>query len=125
MIDSKLRIILIITISSIMITIISLVKNKKINIRYSLLWFFSCLGTLIVCIFPQIADFFASLIGIHSVVNFVFVLGGLFFILILIYLTTVVSKSTNQIYTLVQENAILENEIRVLSDKLNQAKKGK
>lgn len=71
---------------------------------------------LIVAIFPQIFDWLSRLLGIASVVNTVFVLEGLFVLLILLSLTSIVSLQTNRIRKLTQIQALLGRRIRELEE---------
>jgi len=73
-----------------------LVIQKKINVRYSILWFTSASIMLLLAIFPEIVNRLAHLMGIAVPVNLLFVFHGLFLLLIALYLTSIVSWLTNR-----------------------------
>ena len=88
--------------------------QKKYNLRYSLVWLFSAIGMLIVIAFPNIFNFFTDLIGIKVVSNAVFFFAIVFLVMIVLTLTSIVSKINNHIYRLTQTQAILEQRVREL-----------
>lgn len=92
--------------------IVYFLANKKLNLKFSLVWLAAGVGMLVVAIFPQIAAKVSSLIGIETTSNMVFLFAGLFMLLIIFTLTIIVSKMNNQIYSLTQRQAILEKRVR-------------
>lgn len=101
--------------------IVYFLANKKLNLKFSLVWLAAGVGMLVVAIFPQIAAKVSSLIGIETTSNMVFLFAGLFMLLIIFTLTIIVSKMNNQIYDLTQKQALLEKRVREL-DKNNNSK---
>ena len=99
--------------------LVGLVIRKKINVRYSILWFSAAGIMLILAIFPQIVGTLANLVGIAAPVNLLFVIQGLFVLLIVIYLTSIVSWLTNRLYRLTQAHALLEKKVRDLEGKVS------
>ena len=69
-----LRIILIVVCLLTLIFLIRKIRQAKVQIEDSLFWIFFSAGLLLISIFPQIADFFAKLLGIYSTVNFLFLI---------------------------------------------------
>jgi hypothetical protein len=114
--DITLRIFLIIGILIFLVIILQLLKKKKLNLKYTLVWLLSAFVMLVAAIFPGIVNAVARLIGIISPVNFVFVLEGMFVLLILLSLTAIVSHINNRIYKLIQSLAILEKRVRELEE---------
>lgn len=110
--NNTLRMFLIISVCIYLIIIIQFLKRKKLNLKYTLLWLFSAFVMLMVTIFPQIINFLAKIVGIVSPVNLVFVVEGMFVLIILLSLTVIVSHLTNRVYRLTQTVAILEERIR-------------
>lgn len=91
-------------------------KEEKLNLRYALTWLLMAIVMLLVSIFPGIVNILSSALGVASVVNTVFVLEGLFVLLILLSLTSIVSLQTNRIRKLAQTQALLEARVRELED---------
>lgn len=114
----SLRIFLLFCILLFLISIIMLLKNKKINLKYSLLWLFSVTAMLLVTVFPEIVYFISKLVGIKEPVNLVFVFAGMFSILIILSLTVIVSQLNNKITQLTQSIALIDKRLMDLeSDK--------
>lgn len=114
----KFQICIILGIIILLAIILNLIKRKKLNLKYSLLWIATVVVMLIVAIFPMLAEYLASFLGIYSVTNAVFVIAGLFALLIILSLTSIVSRQTERIRNLTQEQAILEKRVRDLEDRL-------
>lgn len=113
----SLRIFLIISILIYSGIILHFLKKKDLNLRYSLLWIFSAMVMLIVSIFPEIIIRFTSLVGIVDTVNSVFILEGMFVLLILLSLTAIVSHLNERNRQLIQAVALLEKRVRDLEEK--------
>ena len=103
--------------------IVVLLKKQKLNLRYALTWLLMAFVMLLVAVFPQIITAISRLLGVASDVNTVFVLQGLFVLLILLSLTSIVSKQTNRIRKLAQTQALLEKRVRELEDALRNLQK--
>lgn len=99
--------------------IIHFLKKKDLNLRYSLIWIFSAIVMLIVTIFPEIISKFNSFVGIIDTVNSVFILEGMFVLLILLSLTAIVSHLNNRNRQLIQAVALLEKRLRDIEEKRN------
>ena len=103
--------------------IVVLLKKQKLNLRYALTWLLMAFVMLLVAVFPQIITAISRLLGVASDVNTVFVLQGLFVLLILLSLTSIVSKQTNRIRKLAQTQELLEKRVRELEDSLRNLQK--
>ena len=112
--NETFRVFLIIGIVFYITVLVILMKKQRLNLRYTLTWLLMALVMLLVSIFPQIVVGLAKLLGIASVVNTVFLLEGLFVLLILLSLTSIVSLQTNRIRKLTQTQALLERRVREL-----------
>lgn len=112
--NETFRVFLIIGIVFYITVLVILMKKQRLNLCYTLTWLLMALVMLLVSIFPQIVVWLAKLLGIASVVNTVFLLEGLFVLLILLSLTSIVSLQTNRIRKLTQTQALLEKRVREL-----------
>ena len=88
-----------------------LLKKNALSLKYSLLWYFSALIMLSVSVFPAIPVFIAKLLGFELASNAIFSLLLFFAILILLSLTSIISKQNEKIKTLIQVNALLEKRV--------------
>lgn len=116
MLPLALRITLIIGMLCYFTLILVFLKNKSLLLKYALLWIFA--GVFLGCmiIFPNILITIKNLLGIESNMNALFVLIIGFIIIILMALTSIVSRQSIRIRTLIQANALLEKRVRELEN---------
>ena len=100
-----------------LLAIIHLLRKGKLSLKYSLIWIFSSIILLIMIIFPQLSIQVSKWIGVEVPSNFIFMLEGIFVLVILISLTLIVSNQTSRLTRLTQAVAILERRIRDLEEK--------
>ena len=99
------------------VLIFTFLKKKTLSLKYTFLWLFAGLVMVIFTIFPMLFVNLIKLCGVTSIMNGLFALCIFFIIIILMSLTSIVSKQTDRIRTLTQENAILEKRLRELEEK--------
>ena len=97
--------------------VIFFLRKNALSLRYALLWLFSAFFMLIISIFPNILDSVAKLMGFEVASNAIFSILLGFNIVILLQLTSIVSRQAEKIKTLVQTSALLEKRIRELEEK--------
>lgn len=112
----KLQILIIAALVIALLFVIIQIRNRKLDLKYSLTWLFLIIALLILTIFPMILTFFSDLIGFGSQMNMLFVSGFLLTLLIIYTLTRAVSKLMDQVRTLTQKVALLERELREAKD---------
>lgn len=110
----KLTITLVIGILFFLGVILMMIKKEWLNLKYTLLWLLTCLVLLVLAIVPQVARLISKLMGVETPANAVFVMEGLFVLLILLSLTSIVSSQMLRIRRLTQTQAILEKRVREL-----------
>ncbi|MGI5959037.1 MAG: DUF2304 domain-containing protein [Massiliimalia sp.] len=85
------------------------IRHSKVQIEDAISWIVFAFGLLLISIFPCIAEWMTHLLGIASVVNFVF-LFVIFVLLIKLFLMTVrVSQLDTKVRELTQKLALDEN----------------
>ena len=94
--------------------LIALLRKNRLSLKYSLLWLFSGFVMLLLSLFPGLLDSFARLIGIYSSVNALFAVLLFCALILLISITSIVSRQKTEIVRLAQEVSLLENRIRHL-----------
>lgn len=109
-----LRISLIIALTIYFVCIFVMLKRGKLNFKYSLLWIISGIFMLVFIIFPGALEQLASWIGIINYLNGLFAAVLFALIILLMFLTTIVSELSNKNRILIQECALLEERIRKL-----------
>lgn len=116
MLPITLRITLIIGMMFYFILLLVFLRKKILLLKYALLWIFA--GLLLGClvIFPNILLWITRILGFDDNMNGLFVLCIAFIIMIMMALTSIVSRQAVRIKSLTQVNAILEKRIRELEN---------
>lgn len=117
MISKKLQIAFLIAVCMYYAVLFYLLKKKSLSLKYTLLWLFSGLVMLVFVLFPELLTWFSVFVGIGVPTNALFAVISFCFILLLISLTSIVSKQTERIKTLTQAVAMLEKRIKELERK--------
>lgn len=118
----KVTVTLVIGILFYLMIIVMLIKKEQLNLKYTLLWLFSALALIVLAVVPQFPSFIAKVMGIATPSNAIFVIEGLFVLLILLSLTSIVSTQMLRIRRLTQTQAILEKRIRELEEQSTKEK---
>ena len=114
MITPKMQIVSIISVVLFLVILIWLLRKNRMELRYALLWFFCGIFMLLLAIFPRLLDRFARLVGIYSSVNALFAVTLFFALLLILSLTSIVSREKQEIVRLIQELAVLKNRLETL-----------
>jgi hypothetical protein len=80
---------------------------------------------LLVVLFPRIINYVSKILGIVTPANAVFTLELFFLIVILMSITSIVSKLDEKMKKMIQYTALLEKRIRELEEKLVTSEKQK
>ena len=107
-----LQVFLLVCLLFVLVLILRFLAQKRLNLKYTLIWLLADVSMIIVTLFPRIVDTVGSIIGIAAPVNTVFLFSGLFMILILMSLTFIVSHMNSRIYKMAQSIALLEKHVR-------------
>lgn len=124
MLSVNLRITLIIAVCCYFILILVFLKRKSLELKYSLLWLLAGVIMGIFVVFPKGLEHLTGFLGIESLMNGLYVLCIGFIIIILMALTSIVSKQTMKIRALIQEIAMLEKRLREAEENSKSIKKG-
>ncbi len=112
--SAYLRVILGIVVIVYFLLILHFVKKKMLSLKYTLLWLFSGFAMGMLVLFPGLLDAFVRVVGIETPMYGLFVFAIFFILVIAMSLTAIVSKQTERIKNLAQENAALEKRVREL-----------
>lgn len=93
------------------IIIIKLVKQDKLDEKYSILWLLAGFIILIVSIFPGIITFFAKITNVYYPPALMFLLAIIVLGTCIIHMSLVVTRQNKMIIRLNQELGILKSEI--------------
>ncbi len=97
--------------------ILHYLKQRRLNLKYTLVWLLCALAMLFFAIFPDIVGKLGALVGIATPTSTVFVFFNMFSLLIILTLTVIVSHLNNRVYRLTQAQALLERRLRELEEK--------
>lgn len=114
----RLQIILIVGILFYFFIVIRLLKQRKLSLKYTLLWLLVGFLLLVMAIFPKLLVYLKTLFGFYDSMNALLIMSIAFSFMISMALTSIVSKQTEKIKNLIQDNALLEKRIREMEDNL-------
>lgn len=117
MISTTLRIAMLIAVAVYFWLVVHLLKKKSLNLKYTLLWLLSGLIMLLLAVFPQLLNGFATLLGIYEPTNALFAVIFFCIIIILMSITAIVSKLNDKSKRLIQSLALLERRVRMLEER--------
>lgn len=109
MMTTKFQIILIVGITLILLFIINMIRKRKLELKYSLVWLLVLIVLLVSVCIPETLTKIATSLGIYSPVNMIFFLGFVFSLVIIFVLTVTVSRLSARIRRLAQIVAMLNN----------------
>lgn len=104
----KIQIIIAIGVLIALTIIINMIRRKKLELRYALVWLLVGVGILILDCFPEMLSWVSKRLGIVSPINMLFFFGFCFSLIIIFSLTMAMSRMSNRIKQLAQEMAIKE-----------------
>ena len=116
MLPMNLRITLIVALCCYFILILYFLKKRALELKYTLLWLLAGVVMGLTVVFPKLLLHITKFLGIVSLMNGLYVLCIGFIIIILMALTSIVSKQTMKIRVLVQENAMNEKRLREMEE---------
>lgn len=107
MMSIRFQMILIIGIILILLYILNMIRKRKLELKYSLVWLIVLILLLIISCIPEKLQEIAGSLGIYSPVNMIFFLGFVFSLVIIFVLTVTVSRLSARIRRLAQIVAML------------------
>ena len=122
MIPHNLQITLSIAVVCYFIVILYYLKRKMLELKYTLIWLVAGVIMGIMVYFPELLVWFVRILGIESNMNGLYILCIAFIMMILMTLTSIVSRQQLKIRILIQEISILEKRIRELEGQLESEK---
>jgi hypothetical protein len=87
--------------------VLELIRRRKLQERYTVIWFILALGMLAGGIFPQLLEVFANVLGVRDTNVALFALLLLLLLALAFESTVTASRQGEQITRLAQENALL------------------
>ena len=118
MIPHTLQVTLSIAVICYFIIILYYLKRKMLELKYTLIWLIAGVIMGIMIYFPELLVRFVRILGIESNMNGLYILCIAFIMMILMTLTSIVSRQQLKIRTLIQELSMMEKRIRELENGL-------
>lgn len=100
--------------------IILLLKKGTLTLKYALVWLLLGLVLLVMVIFPDLFISLSHFLGFEVSSNFIFLVEGIFVLVILVSLTVIVSRHTAKLTRLIQTIGILDKRVRELEEILKE-----
>lgn len=116
MLPVTLRIVLCVAVLIYFILICIFLKNKVLELKYTLLWILTGICMAIMIFYPRALVCIIRLLGIDSLMNGLYLICIGFLFVLSMSLTSIVSKQNSKIRRLVQQSALLENRIQELEN---------
>ena len=116
MLPIRLKVSLMAAVLVFFIIVLSMLKRRRLALKYTLLWLLTGVVMLIFVVFPELLQLLAGFIGAQTLMNTLYLLIIGFILVLLMMLTSIVSKQTERIAFLAQANAILEKRVRELEE---------
>lgn len=120
MLSYNLRMSLSIAVVCYFVLILYYLKKRMLELKYTLLWLMAGVAMGVMIFFPQSLVWLAKRLGIVSYINGLFVFCFTFIIMILMAITSIVSRQQMKIRTLIQEMSMMEKRIRELEEEKDQ-----
>jgi hypothetical protein len=98
--------------AALLLTVLELVRSRRLQEEYSLLWIFTSVVLLLLSCWRGLLDRMAFLVGIHYPPSALFLVGLAFFLIILLHFSVVLSELSERTKRIAQEVALLREEVR-------------
>jgi hypothetical protein len=95
----------------ILVTILELIRKRKLREEYSVLWFVTGIGMLVLALWFPLLEKLTALLGVVWPATTLFLFGLIFLVLISLHFSIKVSLLSDQVKDLAQEAALLSEEV--------------
>ena len=115
--SDRLRILLIVIVAIGVIVGVRMIHRRKLNLGYSLLWLALAAVLAVAVLFPDVVYALTALVGVDIPLNMILTAFALFSLVMMFYLTCIVSRENERNRALTQQLALLEKRVRELEAK--------
>jgi hypothetical protein len=95
-----------------LVVILELVRSRRLQERYALLWMMTSIVLLVFALWRDGLNVLARTVGIAYPPSALFLLGALFILIVLLHYSTVISELAERNLTLAQRIALLEQKLK-------------
>jgi hypothetical protein len=117
MIEGRLTFVAAVAVVLILAVIIELIRRHRLQERYALLWIATGAVMLMLALWRDALHRLAELVGVAYPPSALFMVAGLFVLVVLLHFSTVLSRLSDQNKTLAQRIALLEQRLREQDEK--------
>ncbi len=110
--QTRIQLVTIIGAGVLLLTVLEMVRRRRLMERYALLWLLSAIVLLALAIWSGALASISHAIGVIYPPNALFFIAIGFIILLLLHFSSAVSRLSNQSETLAQRQALLEERLR-------------
>lgn len=114
--STMLRYFLILAITGYFWLIVHLLRREKFLLKYGILWLVSGLSMLVILVYPNLLIEFTQFLGVQIASNGLFALSIFLVIMMLVFLTSVVTELSDRIKEMAQKAAMVEKRLRDLEE---------
>lgn len=118
----ELRIVLIVITLIYLFFILKSMKNKKMQISFSLFWIFTGIILLVAAIAPNIFKSISDILGFETTANMIFCITIFLAFYLIFNLTIMLTKENNKSTKLIQEISLLKNRVEELEKNYEEKK---
>lgn len=112
--SSRLQAVAIIITLALLLFVVELVRRRKLQERYSLLWLAAALVLLVLAVFSDLLSELSTAIGITTPSNALFAVAIGFLVLLVLHFSTTISRLTDESKVLAQRLALAEERMHKL-----------
>ena len=116
--SERFRLVLLLVVLLYLFVAIKLIHRKRLSLNYSLLWLLMAVVLVVMVVFPNLVYNLTWLLGIDLPIHMIFTGFSFFALVMLFYLTCIVSRDNEKNRTMVQQMALMERRIRELEERL-------
>jgi hypothetical protein len=110
--DARIQVLAIIASAGLLVVVLELVRRRRLQERYALLWLVSAVFLLALACWRDALDRVASLVGIAYPPNALFFLAFAAILVVLLHFSVVISRLSDQTKVLAQRLALLDERLR-------------
>lgn len=110
----SLRLTLIVALLIYYVVLFYLLRKRALTLKYTLLWIISGIVMILIVAFPALFEKLMRVIGVVEMTNGLFAVVCFAILIILISITSIVSKMNEKMRQLIQQCAMYEKRIREL-----------
>jgi hypothetical protein len=91
-----------------------LTRRRRLSEKYSILWFATAIAIFLIALIPGLLDFIADALGIAYPPSALLLVAFAFVLLLILHMSTIISRLASQNTELAQASALLEERVRRL-----------